>query len=147
MFKRILVATDFSETADAAWRLAADLARTHDADVVLLHAHSEMPVYSETAFLDLEHVYEEQRRWARASLEERAAAANTAGLRVTPLVRVGAAAEAIAGTAADERVDLVVVGTHGRGGLDRLLLGSVAERVVRQAPCPVLVVRTRAAAA
>ena len=58
------------------------------------------------------------------------------------LVRTGPAASTIGQTAIDEHVDLVVVGTHGRSGLDRLIVGSVAERVVRVAPCPVLVVKT-----
>jgi nucleotide-binding universal stress UspA family protein len=87
-------------------------------------------------------IYEEQRRWVDETLERRARSARAAGLLARAIVRTGPPASTIAETAAEEEADLVVVGTHGRSGLDRLIVGSVAERVVRLATCPVLVVKT-----
>jgi nucleotide-binding universal stress UspA family protein len=90
----------------------------------------------------VERIYEEQRRWIEDELERRARAVRGEGLLARALLRTGPAASTIAETASQEDVDLLVVGTHGRSGLDRLIVGSVAERVVRLATCPVLVVKS-----
>jgi nucleotide-binding universal stress UspA family protein len=140
-FRRILVATDFEESAEQAIACAVELARADGAELVLLHVYMDLPTYPEVAAGRVEAIYEEQRRWVEGELERRARAARGRGLLASPLVRTGSPAPTIARVAAEERADLVVVGTHGRSGLDRLVLGSVAERVVRQAPCPVLVVK------
>jgi len=141
MFERIVCATDFSDTAEVAWQLAVELARAHQAELVLVHVFIELPIYSEVAVSSLQQVWEEQRLWAEQQLAERVEAAAGRGLAVRYLLRTGTAAEEIAQTATDEHADLVVVGTHGRTGLNRLMIGSVAERVVRVAPCPVLTVK------
>ena len=86
-------------------------------------------------------VYEGARRWAQESLDGWAAKAKSDGLDARVVLRTGAPYEEIGALATDERADLVVMGTHGRGGVGRALLGSVADRVVRMAPCPVLTVR------
>jgi nucleotide-binding universal stress UspA family protein len=145
MFKRIICATDFSDTAEAAWELACDLAHTHQAELVLVHVFVELPLNAEVAAASIQQVWEEQRLWVEQQLAERVDAARTRGLSARYLFRTGTAPEEIAHTAADENADLVVVGTHGRTGINRLLIGSVAERVVRVAPCPVLTVKPRAA--
>jgi universal stress protein A len=145
MFKRIVCATDFSDTAEAAWELAGELARTHRAELVLVHVFVELPVYSEVAVATVQRVWEEQRLWAEQQLAERVEAAAARGLAARYLLRTGTAPDGIVQAAADERADLVVVGTHGRSGIERLVIGSVAERVVRIAPCPVLTVKPRAA--
>lgn len=141
LFSRIVCATDFSEPAEAAWRAAQDLARTHDADLVLVHAFVDLPTYPEVAIGQVHVVWEEQRRWVQQQLDERVAAARSRGIRARASVVTGSAAEAVVDAAARERADLVVVGTHGRTGIERLMLGSVAERIVRTAACPVLVIR------
>jgi nucleotide-binding universal stress UspA family protein len=143
MFQRILCATDFSETAEAAWDMARDLARVHGAELMLLHVFADLPQYSyaEVPAPTVQQVWESQRRWVDEAVAERVAVATRAGLRARPIVKTGAAAAVIAETAAEERADLVVIGTHGRTGLNRLLVGSVAERVVRLAPCPVVTVK------
>jgi nucleotide-binding universal stress UspA family protein len=143
MFERIICATDFSDTAEVAWTLAVELARAHQAELVLVHVFIELPVYPEVAVSSIQQVWEEQRLWAEQQLAERVEAAAGRGLTVRYLLRTGTAAEEIAQTATDEHADLVVVGTHGRTGLNRLMIGSVAERVVRVAPCPVLTVKPR----
>jgi universal stress protein A len=141
--KRIVIATDFAESAEQALEYATELARTQGAELILLHVYVELPPYPEVASAQVVAIHEEQRRWVEAALDERARRARGAGLLARPLVRTGSPATMIARTAEEEGADMVVVGTHGRSGLDRLLLGSVAERVVRLAPCPVLVVKSR----
>ena len=147
VFQRILCATDFSETAEAAWEMACDLARVHRAELALVHVFTDLPsyAYAEVPGPAVHRVWEEQRQWVQRALEDRVAAAAARGLTVHALLKTGTAATVIADTAAEQAVDLVVVGTHGRTGLNRLIIGSVAERVVRIAPCPVLTVKPSAA--
>ena len=146
-FRRILVATDFAESAERALNCAVQLARRHSAELILLHVYMDLPTYPEITAGQVEAIYEEQRRWIEDALERRARAARGEGLLARAVLKTGPAASTIAETAADEHVDLIVVGTHGRSGLDRLIVGSVAERVVRLASCPVLVVKASAKAA
>jgi nucleotide-binding universal stress UspA family protein len=86
-------------------------------------------------------VFEAQRKWAEDTLAQRATALAAEGVTARGVVRVGAPWSEIVNLAREEHADMIVMGTQGRTGLDRLLLGSVAERVIRQAPCPVLTVR------
>ena len=145
--RRILVATDVAESAERALACAVQLARRHGAELVLVHVYMDLPAYPEITAGQVEAIYEEQRAWIEAALERRARAARGEGLLARAVLRTGPAASTIAETAKDEGADLLVVGTHGRSGLDRLILGSVAERVVRLASCPVLVVKSAEAAA
>ena len=145
--RRILVATDFAESAERALACAVQLARRHGAELVLVHVYMDLPAYPEITAGQVVAIYEEQRAWIEAALERRARAARGEGLLARAVLRTGPAASTIAETAKDEGADLLVVGTHGRSGLDRLILGSVAERVVRLASCPVLVVKSAEAAA
>jgi universal stress protein A len=147
MFRRILVATDFAESAEQAFACAVQLARRHGSELMLLHVYIDLPAYPEITAGQVEAIYEEQRGWIEAALERRARRARGEGLLARALLRTGPAASTIAQTAKEESADLVVVGTHGRAGLDRLILGSVAERVVRLAPCPVLVIKSTDSAA
>lgn len=140
-FRRILVATDFAESAERALTCGVQLARRHGAELLLLHVYMDLPAYPEITAGQVEAIYEEQRRWIEDALERRARAARAEGLLARALLKTGPAASTIAETAAKEGADLIAVGTHGRSGLDRLIVGSVAERVVRLASCPVLVVK------
>jgi nucleotide-binding universal stress UspA family protein len=140
--RRILCATDFSDAAAPAERLAVTLAQPLGAEVVLIHVASESPLWRETVGTpDVRAVFEAQRHWATDTLTKRVEAMNRDGARARWLLRVGVAWEEVVRAAAEEDADMIVMGTHGRTGLDRLLLGSVAERVVRRAPCPVLTVQ------
>jgi nucleotide-binding universal stress UspA family protein len=145
MFQRILCATDFSDTAETAWEVACELARVHRGQLTLVHVFGEMPVYTyaEVPGPSLHKVWEEQRQWVEQALGERVAAATARGLAARGVVRTGSAAIEITDAASEENADLIVVGTHGRTGLNRLVIGSVAERVVRSAPAPVLTVKPR----
>lgn len=143
IFHRIVVPTDFSTCSEEAWRLGRRVAAATGGELILTHVLSEAPLYGESLMTDLRHVYEEARKWAEATLETWVAEARAAGLTARPALRTGAAHREVVALATDERADLIVIGTHGRGGVDRALLGSVADRVVRLAPCPVLTVRER----
>jgi universal stress protein A len=142
--KRILCPTDFSDAAAAAEREAVSLGRAFGAEIVLLHVATEAPLWRESVFAgDLLGVFEAQRKWAEDALAQRAVALAAQGVSVRHVVKVGPAWQEIVNAAAEERADTIVMGTQGRTGLDRLLLGSVAERVIRHAPCPVLTVRPK----
>ncbi len=143
IFYRIVVPTDFSPCADAALELARRLAAANEAELVLLHVLSDAALWSEglASPSHVERVFESVRQKAVAELERRAEDVRRAGVRARISTRHGAAWREIVDEVTDERADLVVMGTHGRGGLDRTFLGSVADRVVRMAPCPVLTVR------
>jgi nucleotide-binding universal stress UspA family protein len=143
MFHRIVVPTDFSDCAEEAWKLARRLAAAPGSELVLAHVLTEVPLYGE-GVLNIDtarKVREGARRWAETALEEWVSKARAEGLNARSTIRSGVAHEEIVALAQDERADLVVIGTHGRGGINRALLGSVADRVVRLAPCPVLTVR------
>jgi nucleotide-binding universal stress UspA family protein len=145
MFHRILCATDFSDTAEAAWAAAQELARTHGAELVLVHVFAELPVQSEIAVIEVQRVWDEQRAWVERALAERVTAAAAQGLAARWVLKMGVAPESIVDAAGETGADLIVIGTQGRTGLSRLVLGSVAERVVRLAPCPVLTLKPAAA--
>jgi nucleotide-binding universal stress UspA family protein len=145
MFRQILCAIDFSDTAEAARETAVELAHTHGGELVLVHVFTEFPLYPEVAAVEVERVWNEQRQWVERSLADRVEAATGRGVRARWLLETGVPAEAIADTAARIGADLIVIGTHGRTGMTRLVVGSVAERVVRLAPCPVLCVKPVAA--
>jgi len=142
-FYRIVVATDFSECAQEAWGLAQRLASALGSELVLAHVLVEAPLFEEGPFsMDkTRRVFEAARKWAEETIEQWADPARRQGLKVRTALRTGVPYREIVALTTDERADLVVLGTHGRGGLDRALLGSVADRVVRLAPCPVLTVR------
>jgi universal stress protein A len=134
--RRILVPTDFSAHANWAVTAAFELAQTFGADLSLLHV-IEVPVYAIEVALPLADLEQNARRALALLLPEAAAA----GVAVTRLVDMGVPFQKILETARAEQVDLIVMSTHGRTGLGHLVLGSVAERVVRLAPCPVLTIR------
>jgi universal stress protein A len=138
-WKRIGCAVDFSDGSRAAFREASDLARRSSAALVLLHAEETPGV---TDIPPPESVVVATRRDLEARLDEwRAEAAAALGRSVEARMFPGPAAPALARAAAEEHLDLLVTGTHGRRGFRHLVLGSVAERLVHLAPCAVLVVR------
>jgi nucleotide-binding universal stress UspA family protein len=142
-FYRVIVPTDFSSGSEEAFGIAMRLAGVAGSELVLLHVLVEMPLFSEGPFAKnrTRDVFAAARRWAEQSLEEWAAKARAAGVRARTALRTGVPFREIVAAATDERADLIVLGTHGRGGINRALLGSVADRVIRLAPCPVLTVR------
>jgi nucleotide-binding universal stress UspA family protein len=143
--KRILVPIDFSESSSEAVELAITIARTFKARIELLHVFVE-PVYAlpapievVTFPIDMERIYSEVERLLTRDRERvRAAEVDCESVTLT-----GRPHAEIVAYALKSEADLVVMGTHGRGGLGHAILGSVAERVVHKAPCPVLVVPMR----
>lgn len=140
---KILHPTDFSEGADQALAAAIRLARALGAEVHLLHVFVEPVLFGEGLMRvqEVDRVFGARRRWAAKALETRAAEVQAAGVQARGLIRTGGPSEEIVRTAKEQDADLIVLGTHGRTGLGRLLVGSVADRVVRTAPCPVVTVR------
>jgi nucleotide-binding universal stress UspA family protein len=138
-FKTILVATDFGPAAQLALEYARVLSRRFDASLHLLYV-AEVPSSfgSELAGADAgayaERMVADGKRRVAATLDD-------LNEPTIGQVLVGAPAEKIVEYAAEHAVDLIVMGTHGRRALAHLLMGSVAERVVRTAPCPVFTVR------
>ena len=140
---KILHPTDFSECAAQAQTTAVDLAGKLGAEIVLLQVLVETPLYGESVLNmpKVQSVYDAQRRWAEETLEARVGDLRQRGMKASWRVQVGVPFEEIVKVATEEPADMIVMGTHGRSGLNRVLLGSVAERVIRLAPCPVLTVR------
>jgi nucleotide-binding universal stress UspA family protein len=136
ILKNILVPTDFEGAAEAALRYGRTLAETFGADLHVLHV-VDVPLF-QARFADpaaLEAV-------ARRQLSERAVVDDRHRYRTHGVIKTcEPPKEAIVRYAQEAGIDLIVMGTHGRRGADHLLMGSVAERVVRSAPCPVLTVR------
>lgn len=142
--KTILVATDFSEQADQALEYAAVLAASLGATVHLIHAIA-IPTMGVpevgVAYRALD--IEAMTKHAQKSLDDRVTRYR-GRIELGPTrLEVGDPRDLIDRAAADLGADLIVIGTHGRRGIRRLLLGSVAESVLRTAPCPVLTIRPR----
>lgn len=137
----ILVATDFSPGAEEACKLAQRLAAALDSDVILAHVLADPTLVGPLDTEPLREIYESARTWASGMLDKWAEEARGRGVRMRVVVRTGEPHEQLVALAAEEHAGLVVMGTHGRGRIDRMLLGSVADRVRRLAPCPVLTVR------
>ena len=141
----IIHPTDFSEEAETAQRQAAELARRLGAELLLLHVSVETPLYGEGALgmANVKAVYETQARWAEQQLADRATLLTKNGVATRWERRVGIVHDAICDVAREKRADYIVMGTHGRSSIARFMLGSVADRVVCTAPCPVITVRPK----
>ncbi len=145
VLKKILVATDFSTASDTALEYGRELARMSGATLEVLHITENVisQYATEFAFVDFPEVQKQVEDAAQERLNGLLSREDRAQLHATPVLRTHIAPSiAIVEYARQERVDLIVMGTHGRGALAHLLMGSVAERVVRTAPCPVLTVRS-----
>jgi nucleotide-binding universal stress UspA family protein len=145
-FRRILHASDFSRASSAAFRRAIDLARTDRAALTIVHVYMPfIPLMGEGYATP--QVYDKMladvRTDAQRQLDRLVAKAKKTGARAKGLLLEGLTHDRIVRAARSTHADLVVLGTHGRTGLGRLFLGSVATRVITLAPCPVLTVRAR----
>lgn len=142
--RRVLHATDFSTASKRALEMAAELAKQNGAELLLVHVlvpHVTYPqdTYADPAFyLELEKTV---RRQAQSSLDALVAKVKKAKVKVAGLLLRGSAHDQIVRAAKNRRADMVVIGTHGRTGISKLLMGSVAGRVIAAAACPVLTVR------
>ena len=140
--KNILVPSDFSECSGQAMRYGLELARKFDATLHLVHVVQDpatQPWATEGFAMPLLEVTEEWLKEAETRLTASVPEADRSRVRVSSLL--GAVYPEVLRYAQDEEIDLIVMGTHGRGGVSHLLLGSIAEKMVRRSPCPVLTVR------
>ena len=141
--ERILCPTDFSESSARAYDYAQSLARHYRANLFLSHVVDfGLPPYEYyTPAVDFEEVFRQTCANARDQLQEFAKSHTRNGVQPECFVQEGAVTDSILSFAEAQMVDIIVMGTHGLKGLDRVTLGSVAEKVLRKACCPVLVVR------
>ena len=141
--KNILVATDFSEPSAVALAYGRDLARTYSARLHVLHVCEDVTLRfaPEIGFISPD-VQQDLEAIARRDLDALITDDDRRTIDVIPAIERGLSmADAINGFARANAIDLIVTGTHGRGVVQHFIIGSVAERVVRSAPCPVLTVR------
>ena len=143
----ILAPTDFSHHAEAAVRYAVSLAERLGATLHLLHVLPDMiaPVGPDPTLAPTPQpsYYTETEAQSLAFLKTLLQPDWGSPSQVETAIRWGSPVESIVSYAADHKIDLLVIATHGRTGLSHVLLGSVAERIVREAPCPVLTIRNR----
>ncbi len=141
-FKRILFCTDFSESADAAFEFAVDaVVRRPGATLYVLHVVHEADAQFWRSYLaEVENVEEESRQAIQRKIEESCLARLPRGIQCQVEIRDGADAPTILEFARSLRIDLIIIGRHGHGGVSKTLFGGVAEKIVRKADCPVLVV-------
>jgi len=139
----ILVPIDFSDNALSVVEWGTHLAQEHESKLILFHAY-HLPV----EFQQLEGAYLPPDFWANVKAEAQQSLGRfeselrAKGMDVEAVVQEGYAATAIVEAAKEFDADLIVIGTHGLSGVRHMLLGSIAERVVQKAPCPVLTVKT-----
>jgi nucleotide-binding universal stress UspA family protein len=142
-FRRILFATDFSPASRPAFRKAMEMARAARGTLLIAHVLPVLPIMPDAyvAATTYDALLRSQRAVARKQLDRRVASARKSGVHASGiLVDFGVPAERIVRLAQARRADVIVLGTHGRTGIKRALLGSVAARVVAIATRPVLTV-------
>lgn len=144
VIKKILVATDFSEPSSVALAYGRDLAKSYGAQLHLLHVVEDVITrYAPEALLGLPDLEAKLEESAKRDLEARVTDDDRQSLRAVATVITSVnVADGICRYAKENAIDLIVTGTHGRGLVGHFLVGSVAERVVRMAGCPVLTVHS-----
>lgn len=142
--EKILFPTDFSEGSFHALPYAVDLSKHYNAKLCILHVIYDIfkATNSHIPHISADELYREIFEWAQKEME-RCCVEGLRGLsNVEKVVLKGVPYEEIIRFAAEKKVDMIVMGTYGRKGLERFIFGNTAERVVRKAPCPVMTVRT-----
>lgn len=146
-FKRILYPTDFSEGSAVAIPYVADMAKRYDAKVYVVHVIYDIAKASGwyVPHVSMDEVYKDMEEGAKKELQ-RCCAEDMRGYKdIEYIVLKGVPSEEIIRFTEENQIDLVVMGTHGRKGLDRVFFGNTAEKVVKRASCPVMTVRIPAA--
>ena len=141
-FKRILFCTDFSESADAAFEFALDMAiRRPDSTLYLLHViHEPDAQYWKTQLAEVENINAEAQKAIDAKVASAYLSRVPKGLQVKVEFRIGPDAASILEFAKATQIDVIILGRHGHSSVGKALFGSVAEKIVRKAECAVLVV-------
>jgi nucleotide-binding universal stress UspA family protein len=141
--ERILYATDFSEGASHALSYAVDLAKRYNAKLYILHVIYD---FTKATGIHVPHIshdelYKELNQWAGKEMDSCCTEATRGLQNLEKVVLKGIPYDEIIKFANSEKIDIIVIGTYGRSGLERIIFGSTAERVVRRAPCAVITVR------
>ncbi|MRG95875.1 universal stress protein [Polyangium spumosum] len=141
-FQKILVPIDFEETSQRALESALELATKLGAKVTVVHVYS-LPVYNfpDGSYIPTSELAESVQQGAQKQLDAFVEAQRARGVTLDAVLREGRSADEICRTAKEISADLIVMGTHGRGAIGRVLLGSVAVGVLRHAEVPVMTVR------
>lgn len=149
MFKKIVAPVDGSEPSDAAVSLAVQIARDQGATIVFVHvcevAKIAAMVGGPTVGVDPSYALEAEREWGEIALRSASERAGNADVKGETCIEEGSSVTTILDVARERNADLIVMGSHGRGGIARALLGSVTEGVLRHSPIPVLVTRAHSA--
>jgi len=149
MFQKILVPIDFSQYSDEILAYALAMARKFDASIDLIHVIPNMDYFTPyESFMAAENIVAVQKGVegeVERDLEE--VAQKLPGITVKRVIRTGVAFVEILDYVKSEGIDLIIMGTRGRGGLEHIIIGSVAEKVLRKSPCPVLTIRPQKKAA
>jgi universal stress protein A len=144
-FQRILVASDLSRASRGAFKTAMLFAKATGGELTVLHVVVPLQPPVPARFMPpgvLQRIDADTTRWAEAQMTRLAAAARKSGARIKTVVLHGDPAREILRAVRSYRIDLLVVGTHARRGVARMILGSVAATVLMKAPCPVVTVRS-----
>lgn len=148
-FKNILLPTDLSANADAAAPYAVELAKRDGGRIQMVHVFEDLvfyplPIAEAPVAIDVSDFIKGSHADRVKTLGDKAQAlAKSSGVDVVPVVLRGHPVHELVRYAKDEKADCIVVATHGRTGAPHLFFGSVAERIVRQSPCPVLSIRPK----
>ncbi len=141
MFKKILIATDGSDIAENAADFGIRLAKNLNSEIYCIYVVDTTAFSSidnEIIWQNIKSVLEEDGKRALKSIEDKVRGMN---IKFHTIIKYGNPSEEIVKFAKENDIDLIVMGTSGRSGLDKFLIGSVAEKVIRMAPCPVMVIR------
>jgi universal stress protein A len=141
--KKILVPTDFSEASNSVYRYALRFGQQFSAELHIVHVLESILVPQLAGLPPMPMFSEDERALDESKLSTWAGSMNTMGVKTQTMLRNGIAAHEIVEIAKQLDVDLIIMATHGYTGWKHFCIGSTAERVVRAAPCPVLVVREK----
>jgi len=144
--RRIICATDFSAASRPAFAAAINLAKSFRARLTIVHVTPGLIPILPDQYFDAslyDRIEQQAHEWSVRRLTNLAARAKKQGVRVDTESREGDPATQVVKVAKARRADLLITGTHGRGGVPRFFLGSVADRLVRTSPCPVMTVRSK----
>jgi nucleotide-binding universal stress UspA family protein len=143
--KNILVPTDFSKYSDAVLNIAADMAATYDANIYILHAVDNAikrkSIDYGISYEEIKQIEENSLSASAEKLKKQSANIKNDKIKIIHVTKIGDPAEVILKEQKAKKIDLIVIASHGRSGIVRYLLGSVATKVTKSAKCPVMLIK------
>lgn len=144
MFKKILCPVDFSKFTEEVIAYAADIAKQYGAELHVLHVIPNLTYFTPyESFLTPENLVAVEKNIQNEVERDFGKILKHVGMEIKKVVKTGVAFVEIIDYAKSEGIDLIVMGTHGRSGIEHILIGNVAEKVVRKSPCPVMTIRPK----